>query len=1428
MTNPYRRLDGRHSSVRPLLVERLEFRQLLAADILSDVTLGVWERLDRLPPAHPGAVSYLNAAHFTSWSIDRATLSESLAEVPLEFTDAAFTQSSILALPTPDGDFARFQIVESPIMEPALAAQFPEIKTYRGQGIDDGAATLRFDVSPYGFRAQVLAPSGAYYIDPYWHQSDLAYISYFKRDLVPRPDQLQFEFRTDDPRSEPLEKQSEPDGPKQSKEDDVARLDTSGGKSGDSSTAGRSGTQLRTYRLANAATGEYTQFHGGTVAAAQAAIVTSINRVTGIYEKEVAVRLVLVGNNSSLVYTNGGTDPYSNNDGGAMLSQNQTNVDSLIGNANYDIGHVFSTGGGGVAGLGVVGVAGQKARGVTGSGAPIGDPFDVDYVAHEMGHQFAGNHTFNGTNGSCGGNRRSTAAYEPGSGSSIMGYAGICGADNLQNNSDPYFHSFSFDEIVQYTTTGSGNSAAVVTNTGNSVPRVYAGKDYVIPSSTPFTLDAFGIDADSGDVLSFHWEQRDLGAAQALSAADNGSSPLFRSWNPSADTSRTLPRLPELLNNTTPIGERLPTTNRSLNFRAIVRDNFGGGGGVNTDDMRITVANTGAAFAVTSPNTAVSYPANSQQTVTWNVASTSSAPINESEVDVWLSTDGGLTFPILLVQATPNDGSQIVTLPNLSSTTARVKVAARNSIFFDVSNTNFTITGSTNTAPTITGISNVWIPWNTSTATIPFVIGDAQTAASQLTVAAFSSNATLVPSSRIEIGGSGANRSIRIRPALGEFGETRIFVGVTDSSGATSYETFLFYAEASSSCESFETFDGVAAPTLPAGWISTSNVGTSRWETSATSSHSGVNNAFIPNSGAITDTFLVSPIYTAPSGNSEIRFQNSYNFESGFDGGVLEISIDGAAFADFIVAGGSFTTGGYTSTLSTQYQNPLGGRQAWSGNSGGYRSTVASLPASSQGKNVQFRWRLGTDSSVSAPGWRVDTLQRCGVIVPPILSIDTASSTSDEGNSGTINMPFTLTRRGKTNVETTVEYSVSGFGDDPASADDFEGGFPSGTVTFPVNATSVTLSIPIRGDILREKDESFRIVLSNASGDALLDVIDAIGTIRNDDDVEVVQRGVYYRGSSFQSSGGVDGAIDTSKTLAQASSSSQVMGFQNLINTTRGINGLVFDIAGIIGAGLSASDFAFRMSPTGVFSNSANPPSSWANAPAPTALAVTPGSGSSPARVRIDWADNAIANRWLQIKILANNNTGLLNSQVYYLGHLYGEINGAVSSEQFQVTISDVTSLRPNVGFTAPVTSRFDLDKNGSVSIGDVTGMRPRVGLSQLRVITIPPSGSSEEGEGDFGARQTPSWEFSAPAIFVMQPPVAMRGSTVQPRWIHEVHTVEQASNPLSEPPVLMKGLESWLRSIPSSDQRKSVDFSGVDSFFEDILRENDLDRVLL
>jgi hypothetical protein len=594
-----------------------------------------------------------------------------LAAAPLEGTPAAAESDVVLALPLPDGGFGRFRIVQSPVMAPELAAKFPEISTYAGQGLDDPTATTRLDWTPAGFHAIIFGLSGTVYIDPFSRNDVTHYISYYARDFVPSPDKRFEETLPFGADAEAMQAE-------------LAELVAEG-------VLAPTGSELRTYRLAMAATGEYTIFHGGTVPLGLAAIVTSVNRVTGIYEREVAVRMVLIPNNDLIVYTNPSTDPYTNSNGVTMLSQNQSNLDSVIGNANYDFGHVFSTGGGGVASLGVICRAGVKARGVTGSSAPVGDPFDVDYVAHEIGHQFGGNHSFNGNAGSCsGGNRNGPTAYEPGSGSTIMAYAGICGAQNLQPNSDDYFHGVNLDEIVAYSTVGSGNGCPVVTPTGNQAPVVSVGLGRLTsPSQTPFTLTGQASDPN-GDALTYNWEEFDLGPAGAPN--NPLSPPFFRSWPSVASPARTFPRLSDLVNNSTVIGEVLPNVTRALNFRLTVRDNRLGGGGVNSANVSFNVTTAAGPFAVTAPNTAVVWAGNSQQDVTWNVASTTAAPVSCAKVDISLSTDGGFTYPITLAADTDNDGVQAIAVPNIATTSARVRVACASNIFFDISNANFTIT----------------------------------------------------------------------------------------------------------------------------------------------------------------------------------------------------------------------------------------------------------------------------------------------------------------------------------------------------------------------------------------------------------------------------------------------------------------------------------------------------------------------------------------------------------------------------------------------------------------------------------------------------------------------------------------------------------------------------------------------------------------
>ncbi|MCP4250453.1 MAG: hypothetical protein GY778_25705 [bacterium] len=624
---------------------------------------GIWEAVDATRLVELEGEPWVRPKAFHPFLLDAAVLEGALAGAPMESFDGVSQELPVITLPMPDGSYARFRYLESPIMEPKLAAQFPEIRTYLGQGADDPSASVRFDWTPAGFHAQILAPSGAVYIDPYNRGDTMLYASYYHRDGPPTS---RLEGCIVMPGPEPL--------PAPQPGWDLQRT----------------GETLRIYRLACAATGEYTAFHGGTVAAGLAAVVTANNRVSGIYETEMSIRMVLVGNNNLIIYTNPGTDPYSNGSGGTMLGQNQSNLDSVIGSANYDIGHVFSTGGGGVASLGVVCQNGSKARGVTGLPNPIGDNFYVDFVAHEMGHQYGANHTFNGSNGNCsGGNRNGPTAYEPGSGSTIMAYAGICGADNLQPHSDPFFHFISFQEIRSYVTAGTGSICPVTTSTGNADPTVDAGSNYSIPARTPFTLTASGSDPDT-DPITYLWEQRDLGPQIPLSAPDNGSSPLFRSWPETFDPSRTFPRLAELLNNTTPIGERLPTVSwAAMDFRVTVRDNRAGGGGVGFDDMVVNVDAGSGPFLVTSPNGGEVWSGTAL--VTWDVAGTAGSPVNAANVDILLSTDGGLTYPFTLASGTPNDGSHTILVTAPPTTRARVKIQGSGNIFFDISNAIFTI-----------------------------------------------------------------------------------------------------------------------------------------------------------------------------------------------------------------------------------------------------------------------------------------------------------------------------------------------------------------------------------------------------------------------------------------------------------------------------------------------------------------------------------------------------------------------------------------------------------------------------------------------------------------------------------------------------------------------------------------------------------------
>ncbi len=441
----------------------------LLAQPSTDSPDGLWQdppvaqRAPAATDAWNGVLSYRRV------QLNQTALEQALSKAPSEAGVRPRASQSVIALPMPDGSYQIFRYVESPIMAPELAAKYPGIRTYLGQGIDDPHATVRFDWTPAGFHAFILSPSGTVLIDPYVEGQTDQYVSFYRRDVS--PEAAAWTCLTDNS-TEPVE-------------------GLPGSQAGPLGSG--SGGTLRTYRLAMAATAEYTASKGGVTQTA-ASIATIVNRLTGVFEQEFTIRLQLVANNNLLIYTNAATDPYTNGDLDAMLGQNQTNLDSVIGSANYDMGHVIGTQASGASGLSYIGVVcdgARKAKAGSASAPWNEESFTMRIVVHEMGHQFGSHHTWNGT-GCPADQWGSSSACEPGSGSTIMSYAGSCGTDNIQSSNDDYFHAISYEKIRAYCSTGTGGTCGTTSATGNTVPSISVPGPRTIPKMTPFTLTATG------------------------------------------------------------------------------------------------------------------------------------------------------------------------------------------------------------------------------------------------------------------------------------------------------------------------------------------------------------------------------------------------------------------------------------------------------------------------------------------------------------------------------------------------------------------------------------------------------------------------------------------------------------------------------------------------------------------------------------------------------------------------------------------------------------------------------------------------------------------------------------------------------------------------------------------------------------------------
>jgi hypothetical protein len=650
-------------------------------------------------------------------------LSRSLSGVTNEIFRTADDRALELPMPLPDGRLVMFQIEESSVLAPSLAARYPEIRTFTGQAVNLPGVTMRCDLTPQGFHATMLLPEGAVTIQPLT-PSDPAdlYLTYTglppgltEEDLAAIHCDLPQD--ADGAIPQPLEWQQN------------AQL----------LPEFRIGGVLRTFRLAIATTWEYANNYGaGTNAGTVASIATWLNGVNLIYERELSIRLQLIDEPSILFTAERGfsaaTDPFSNGSSMSMLNELGPVMRSISDSA-YDVGHVLGTGGGGVAYLGVacsnVGVSSgpPKGLGVTLVSGPIGNTAGVKVLAHELGHQFGAYHSFNGTTGNCNSSNRSpNSAYESGAGLTIMSYAGLCSTDNITtaNQFDLRFHGKSIQQILSLV---EGRARCFrASNTTNSPPTVTAGNGYTIPRLTPFSLTAIANDSDPGDAanLTYTWEQVDAGGALYGNPSYQDDQdpiattrPIFRPFPPTTLPTRIFPQLSHILQaaNSAPewtgslrTAESLPQVSRDLQFAVTVRDNRSGGGGVAHETVRLTVAGEAGPFRVLSPNKSVTWTGGSRQQVTWEVSETNRSPVNCSQVRILLSTDGGKTFPTILHHATPNDGSETITLPaGMSTTEARIQVEAVGNIFFDVSDVDFTLLpGVAPVRPTIEQV--VWTP----------------------------------------------------------------------------------------------------------------------------------------------------------------------------------------------------------------------------------------------------------------------------------------------------------------------------------------------------------------------------------------------------------------------------------------------------------------------------------------------------------------------------------------------------------------------------------------------------------------------------------------------------------------------------------------------------------------------------------------------
>lgn len=626
----------------------------------------------------------------------KALLDENISET---YTLAAKGLSNVdaennsIVLPLPDGSEVTFKMTPNTVMPEALSQKFPDIKTWKVSSVD-GDITGVIDFTHHGFHGMLFMPNGdRVFIEPNVDAS----IS--DRELSEQGSYISFS-----------QKQNE----------DSFQTEFSCGVDDSSLNFSQAAktvslvqkflttppSTLITYRLAVATTGEYTQYHGGSVELALSAVVTTISRVNEIFTRDLGVQLELVEEQSDIIYSNPTTDPYSNSSFFEIIEENNQNlsIEGALSKDKYDIGHVFGTGNGGLAILGGVCLDDLKASGATGLSNPFGEVFAIDFVAHEIGHQLGASHTFNSECGD-GSERTPESAVEAGSGTTIMAYAGICQENNIQTRADPQFHIANIYQVNALTRSGSGSSCGTNADITNANPTVDAGEDYIVPARTPIKFVAIGSDADNdiGNDLTYSWEQIDVGASSDVNV-DTGDNALFRSRPLTSENIRYIPMLSDLFDGTYSDGELLPITDRDINMVATIRDGLGG---LEADEVNIEVVDTGDIFSITSHTRDQSFGRQDIVNMSWEVADTDLPPISCLTVDIGVITRDGNEFKLL---STANDGEEQFLIPNDTPAIgeARFILSCSDSNFFNVSNGEITILDQVN-GGSIVNQSNVFV-----------------------------------------------------------------------------------------------------------------------------------------------------------------------------------------------------------------------------------------------------------------------------------------------------------------------------------------------------------------------------------------------------------------------------------------------------------------------------------------------------------------------------------------------------------------------------------------------------------------------------------------------------------------------------------------------------------------------------------------------